>query len=168
MVHQRKGSFRERFSPLPFARFSQFTGWTGDIAILAQPSASSTTATIASIDVEITANYSGEATGRGLLGRYYNNGAGAAYPVADAATGMLALTRTDAKVDSTGVEARRVFRSPQTIFLRSGTGRVKAPVSGTYTFTVTGDDGVRLFLNERRSLMAGGIRVRPLIHIPRH
>jgi hypothetical protein len=24
---------------------------------------------------------------------------------------------------------------------------VKAPVSGTYTFTVTGDDGVRLFLN---------------------
>jgi hypothetical protein len=27
------------------------------------------------------------------------------------------------------------------------TGQVKAPVSGSYTFTVTGDDGVRLFLN---------------------
>ena len=32
-------------------------------------------------------------------------------------------------------------------FSAKWTGQVKAPVSGSYTFTVTGDDGVRLFLN---------------------
>jgi MSHA biogenesis protein MshQ len=30
------------------------------------------------------------------------------------------------------------------------TGQVKAPVSGSYTVTVTGNDGVRLFLNGAR------------------
>jgi hypothetical protein len=30
------------------------------------------------------------------------------------------------------------------------TGQVRAPVPGTYTFTVTGDDAVRLFLNGTR------------------
>jgi hypothetical protein len=27
------------------------------------------------------------------------------------------------------------------------TGKIKAPVTGSYVFTVIGDDGVRLFLN---------------------
>jgi hypothetical protein len=32
-------------------------------------------------------------------------------------------------------------------FSAKWTGRVKAPISGVFTFTVTGDDGVRLFVN---------------------
>ena len=125
----------------------QFVGWTGDIAILAQPSASSTTATIPSIDVEITANYSGETMGTGLRGQYYNSGGGAAYPLADAATGTLALTRTDARVDFDWGGGSPGSSVTADNFSAEWTGRVKAPVSGTYTFTVTGDDGVRLFLN---------------------
>lgn len=30
------------------------------------------------------------------------------------------------------------------------TGQVKAPVSGNYRFTVTGDDGIRVFLNRAK------------------
>lgn len=37
---------------------SQFAGWTGDVPILANPSAATTTATIPSLDVTITATYS--------------------------------------------------------------------------------------------------------------
>jgi len=37
---------------------SQFAGWTGDVPILSNPSASATTATIPSLDVTITATYS--------------------------------------------------------------------------------------------------------------
>ena len=32
-------------------------------------------------------------------------------------------------------------------FSAKWTGRVKAPISSVFTFTVTGDDGVRLFVN---------------------
>ena len=32
-------------------------------------------------------------------------------------------------------------------FSAKWTGQVKGPISGTYTFSVTGDDGVRMFLN---------------------
>jgi hypothetical protein len=85
--------------------------------------------------------------GTGLLGRYYNDGSSASYPLANPFTGSPVLTRTDATVDfSWGGDSPG---SPVSVdnFSARWTGQVKAPVSGSYTFTVTGDDGARLFLN---------------------
>ena len=41
----------------------QFTGWTGDVAILANPAAATTTATIPSSNVSIRASYAGGSSG---------------------------------------------------------------------------------------------------------
>ena len=57
------------------------------------------------------------------------------------------LTRTDATVDFDWGRGSPGSQVNSNYFSVKWTGQVKAPVSGTYTFTVTGDDGVRLFLN---------------------
>jgi hypothetical protein len=55
----------------PPASGQQFTGWTGDVAILANPSAATTTATIPSSNVSIRATYSGGMTGGAEKIRYH-------------------------------------------------------------------------------------------------
>ena len=129
-----------------------FAGWTGDTAILAgqDPSKASTTATMPQRTASLTATYSasGGSTGAGLLGQYYNDDSGAAYPLANPFTGSPALTRTDATVDfDWGINSPGSSSVNSDNFSVKWTGQVKAPVSGSYTFSVTTDDGVRLFLN---------------------
>jgi PA14 domain/Fibronectin type III domain/Divergent InlB B-repeat domain len=80
----------------------------------------------------------GSSQGTGLLGRYYNNVNAAGSPV---------LTRTDATVDFDWQDGSPASQVASDYFSVRWTGQVKAPVSGTYTFTVTADDGVRLFIN---------------------
>jgi hypothetical protein len=58
--------------------------------------------------------------------------------------GSPVLTRTDATVDFNWSGGSPVTSN---FFSVKWTGRLRAPVSGAYTFTVTGDDGVRLFIN---------------------
>ena len=79
----------------------QFNGWTGDVAILPiqDLNRTSTTALMPSMDVTITATYTAATTGMGLRGQYYNDGAGAAYPLANPFTGSPVLTRNDATMD---------------------------------------------------------------------
>jgi mannan endo-1,4-beta-mannosidase len=125
----------------------QFAAWTGDTSILASSSAGSTTANMPASNATITATYQSTSTGSGLRGQYYNDSSSTPYPLANPFAGSPVLTRTDATIDfnwSTGSPS-----SPTTanFFSVKWTGQVKAPVSGTYTFTVIGDDGVRLFLN---------------------
>ena len=69
------------------------------------------------------------------------------YPLAGPFAGSPVLTRTDATVDfnwGTGSPGSPVTSN---FFSAKWIGRVKAPASANYTFTVTGDDGVRLFIN---------------------
>ncbi len=55
----------------PPASGQQFTGWTGDVSILANPAAMATTATITSSNVSVRANYSGGTSGGAEKIRYY-------------------------------------------------------------------------------------------------
>jgi len=79
----------------------------------------------------------GTGTGTGLSGTYFNN---------KALTAPAVLTRTDATLNfnwggspGTGINADG--------FSVRWTGKVQAPITGTYTFFTTSDDGIRLWVN---------------------
>ena len=122
-----------------------FAGWIGETLILADgdTSRASTTALMPSTDVAITATYAAGTTG--LRGQYYNDG-GATYPLGNPFTGSPVLTRDDPTVDFDWAYSPGPGVDPDHFSVK-WTGKVKAPVSGSYTFTVTADDGVRLFLS---------------------
>jgi PA14 domain/Chitobiase/beta-hexosaminidase C-terminal domain/Divergent InlB B-repeat domain/FlgD Ig-like domain len=126
-----------------------FASWTGDTVILADedPFRASTTAVIPSLDVAITATYAVNGTGTGLRGQYYNDPGSSSYPLANPFTGTPVLTRTDATVDFVWGENSPGTGISTDNFSVKWTGQVEAPVSGTYTFTARGDDGVRLYLS---------------------
>jgi hypothetical protein len=78
----------------------------------------------------------------GLQAQYYNDSSSAAYPLSDPFAGSPVLTGIDATVDFDWDDDSPA--SGESDFSRrDGLVRVRAPVSGSYTFTVTGDDGVR-------------------------
>jgi hypothetical protein len=131
----------------------QFAGWTGDASILASASSASTSATMPSANATITATYSntGGGGGTGLRAQYYND-AGASYPLVIPFTGTPALTRTDATVDFIWGGGSPGVSVSNNNFSAKWTGKVEAPVTGSYTFTVRGDDGVRLFINGTKVL----------------
>ena len=96
--------------------------------------------------VGIETNGSGP-QGTGLRAQYYNDNSGGAYPLSNPFAGSPVLTRTDADVDFDWGDDSPASQVNSNFFSARWTGQVKAPVSGSYTFTVTGDDGVRLFIN---------------------
>ena len=127
----------------------KFYVWDGDVAILDDFTSEITQALIPFQDVTITATYSVSAggTGTGLRGEYYNDPSNGAYPLAHPFTGSPVLSRTDATVNFTWGGDSPGSQVSSENFSVKWSGQVRAPVTGTYTFTVTGDDGVRLFLN---------------------
>ena len=126
----------------------QFAGWTGNVTF-ANASSPTTSFTMPSSPVVVTATYSVSpgGTGTGLRGEYYNDGNDAVYPLEDPFTGSPVLTRTDASVDFNWGRNSPASEVSSDYFSVKWSGQVRAPVSGSYTFTVTADDGVRLFLN---------------------
>ena len=102
--------------------------------------------------VVVTATYSVSSggTGTGLRGEYYNDPSNGAYPLEDPFAASPVLTRTDATVDFDWDDDSPTSHVNSNFFSARWTGQVKAPISGSYTFTVTGDDGVRLFINGTR------------------
>ena len=124
----------------------QFAGWTGATHILTSQ-APSTTARMPPSNASLTATFSAiGGPGTGLRARDYNDNA-STYPLASPFTGSPVLTRTDATVDfywGTGSPGSPVTSN---FFSAKWVGKLKAPVATSYTFKVTGDDGVRLFLN---------------------
>jgi len=98
------------------------------------------------VDSPLTAttflNSSAIGTGTGLVGAYYSN-------QAKTFNNPATLTRTDATVNfnwGTGSPAAGI--SVDTFTVR-WTGAVQPPISDTYTFYATTDDGVRLWINNQ-------------------
>ena len=88
-----------------------------------------------------------ETAGTGLRGQYYNDSSSTPYPLASPFASPPVLIRNDATVDFNWSGDSPGPPVTSNFFSVKWTGRVKAPVSGAYTFRVTGDDGVRLFIN---------------------
>jgi PA14 domain/Divergent InlB B-repeat domain len=126
----------------------QFVGWTGNVTF-DNSSSSPTSFTMPSSPVVVTATYSVSSggSGTGLRGEYYNDPNDGVYPLEDPFTGSPVLTRTDSIIDFNWARNSPGSQVSSDHFSVKWTGQVRAPVSGSYTFTVTGDDGVRLFLN---------------------
>jgi hypothetical protein len=79
----------------------QFAGWIGDVTF-DNASSSTTSFTMPSSPVVVTATYSVSSggTGTGLRGEYYNDSPTADYPLSNPFAGSPVLTRTDATVGS--------------------------------------------------------------------
>ena len=145
----------------------QFVGWTGDTSILSSQ-APSTTATMPARNASLAAMFSAiGGPGTGLRGEYYNDASNAAYPLVNPFAGSPVLTRTDTVVDFNWGSGSPGSAVTPNFFSVKWTGRIKAPVTGNYTFTVVGDDGVRLFLTASRLSTAGETRGRRRTHPPR-
>ena len=94
----------------------------------------------ASDDVSVTVE-APAGSGTGLLAQYFNDAGSGIYFTA------LVLTRTDATVDFDWASGAPDPAVQADNFSVRWSGEVKAPVTGTYTFTTTSDDGVRLYVN---------------------
>src|SRR6185369_5223392 len=91
-------------------------------------------------DVIVTVNAS-SGFGSGLLAQYFNDAGSGTYFTA------LALTRTDPAVDFDWADAALDAVVQSDNFSVRWSGQVMAPVTGSYTFTTSSDDGVRLYVN---------------------
>ena len=80
-------------------------------------------------------------SGTGLLAQYFNDAGSGVYFTA------LVLTRTDPVVDFDWASAAPDPTVQTDNFSVRWSGQIKAPVTGTYTFTTASDDGVRLYVN---------------------
>lgn len=80
-------------------------------------------------------------SGSGLTGRYYPN---------TSLSGTPALTRTDSNVDFMWYGQSPGSGLGKTDWSAKWTGTLTAPVSGTYTFSLTSDDGSRLLINNNQ------------------
>ncbi len=79
----------------------------------------------------------GSGTGTGLRGTYFNNTSFAGAPV---------LTRTDAKIDFTWASSPASGVNDDNFSVR-WEGQIEAVADGSYTFTTTSDNGIRLWIN---------------------
>jgi hypothetical protein len=85
-------------------------------------------------------------TGNGLTGKYYNS--------TNLDPNTLALTRTDTSVNfnwNNGAPGSKVNTDD---FSAEWTGQILAPETGTYTFTTTSDDGVKVWVNGQQLINA--------------
>ena len=113
------------------ATFSMTANVYIGLAVTAHNNAALNTSTFTNVTV----------TSAGLTGEYFDN--------QDLTN--LVTTRRDATVNfdwGTGTPAGTALTSPDTFSVRWA-GRVLAPATGSYTFTTTSDDGVRLWVNNQ-------------------
>ena len=89
-------------------------------------------------DVTVMVN---PASSNGLTGRYYKD------PGTGAHFATLVVTRVDLTVNFDWASGTPAAGVPADNFSVRWTGRVQAPVSGTYRFTTVSDDGIRLWIN---------------------
>lgn len=83
-------------------------------------------------------------SGTGLKGQYYNNYTNPSQPVP---TGTAALTRTDATINFDWASGSPGGAVNADNFAARWGGKVQPRYTGTYTFHVTANDGIRLWVN---------------------
>jgi hypothetical protein len=96
--------------------------------------------TVATAQTDVTIPCSGgttSGTGTGLRGSYFNS---------TDLSGTPALTRTDAQLNFTWPDSPGPGVNADNFSVR-WEGQIEAPASGSYTFTTTSDDGIRLWIN---------------------
>jgi PA14 domain len=86
------------------------------------------------------------AAGDGLTGNYYNS--------SNLNPSTLALTRTDTSVNFDWKKGSPSSKVNSDNFSAAWTGQILAPETGTYTFTTTSDDGVRVWVNGQQLINA--------------
>lgn len=92
-------------------------------------------------DITIIVNDASPTTGTGLTAQYFNDPGNGTF------FNALALTRVDATVNNDWGNAAPAAGVTADNFSVRWTGQVQAPVTGSYTFYTTSDDGVRLWVN---------------------
>ena len=112
----------------------------------------------------IQAAYSNVSTGTGLQAQYYNDHSEGAYPLANPFAGTPVLTRTDPTVDFSWGEGSPGSPVDANNFSVKWTGQLKAPVSGTYTFTVTAPAKIVLRAFDLQKVDTSGGARRPVEH----
>jgi fibronectin type 3 domain-containing protein/glucose/arabinose dehydrogenase len=130
-------------SPLTVNSFTH-TSATEGVTALYRVTAVDTSGNESTVSTNASATAPVVADGTGLVGRYFRG----------TAFNTLALTRTDAGVNfDWGTGAPNVAVGSDNFSIR-WTGRVKAAVTGNYTFTVRASDGVRLWVNGQQIINA--------------
>jgi PA14 domain len=84
--------------------------------------------------------------GNGLTGQYYNS--------TNLDPSTLALTKTDTSVNFNWNNGAPDAKVNADNFSAEWTGQILAPETGTYTFTTTSDDGVRVWVNGQQLINA--------------
>jgi hypothetical protein len=84
--------------------------------------------------------------GNGLTGQYYNS--------TNLDPSTLALTKTDTSVNFNWNNGAPDAKVSADNFSAEWTGQILAPETGTYTFTTTSDDGVRVWVNGQQLINA--------------
>ena len=96
-------------------------------------------------------------SGTGLLGQYFNDAGSGVYFTS------LALTRTDSSVDFDWAAAAPDPVVQADNFSVRWSGQLMAPVTATYTFRTTSDDGVRFYVNgQPQARRVSGLRLKSL------
>jgi len=85
-------------------------------------------------------------TGTGLAGSYYDT----INSYYDINPSSLTLTRIDSRIDFDWQLSAPDARMGYDTFGVKWTGKIEAPLTGTYTFSAIGDDGVRLWVNGQK------------------
>ena len=105
--------------------------------VVVSNSAGSATANAATLTVNAVVTPPGTGTGTGLSASYFNN---------MALTAPSVLTRTDATLNFSWAGSPGPGINADGFSVR-WTGKVQAPITGTYTFFTNSDDGIRLWVN---------------------
>lgn len=117
------------------------TGAEGEVVVRAQQAGDATYAAAPEVERSFWVADVGHAEGTGLMANYFQG--------TNPNTGTLAFSRIDSVIDFYWGSDRPDATLGYDQFSVAWEGMVEPPVSGTYTFTTTADDGVRLWVDNQ-------------------
>lgn len=116
-----------------------FTGAEGRVVLRADQPGDATYAPAPTVARDFWVTSASHGQGSGLTGQYYQG--------SDPSSGVLAFTRTDSVLDFYWGSGQPAGTLGYDDFSVVWAGEVEPPVSGTYTFAVRADDGIRVWID---------------------